>query len=162
MRRSVVLVVVAAAGLAACGDEDDGEPGSPAPAVEVQDASWKEGPTTASERHLPCTTADRPANFHVFWLGPRFEGLDLSAVLRRCDKPYPGEPLRANWVSFIYGTCEISPEQTEGGCAPPLEVQSSPACERFSAGLGVANGGGDGRAEMESGSSIIVIHAPLG
>lgn len=34
---------------------------------------------------------------------------------------------RANFASLIYGDCEAS---SDAGCAPPLEIQTWPACER--------------------------------
>lgn len=79
---------------------------------------------------LACTGADEPANFEVFDLGAVFESLPTTIVFRRCDVPDPlDEGWRANFVSYIYGSCD--PVETEQhGCSPPLEVQSWPACER--------------------------------
>ena len=34
--------------------------------------------------------------------------------------------MRANFVNFIYGRCDPGPD----GCAPPLETQIWPACDR--------------------------------
>ena len=78
---------------------------------------------------LPCTRPTDPANFGVFSLGQSFEGMAATAVLRRCDVPFPGEPVRGNFVSYIYGDCTVD-DLHHTGCAPPLEVQSWPACER--------------------------------
>lgn len=80
---------------------------------------------------LPCTGPSEPANFRAFGLGDSFSGLKLVAALRRCDLPYPGEPVSANYVSYIYGDCKL--EEVEAGrdsCQPPLEIQSWPACQR--------------------------------
>jgi hypothetical protein len=82
---------------------------------------------------LPCTESDEPPNFQTYSLGAIFDGLPVTAVLRECDDLYPGEVVRANYVSYIYGDCIVLPDlndQELHGCAPPLEVQSWPACER--------------------------------
>jgi hypothetical protein len=47
----------------------------------------------------------------------------------RCDDPIePNEPVRANYVGYIYGDCSIA--SGDEACAPPLEVQVWPACIR--------------------------------
>ncbi len=83
-------------------------------------------------KHLACTPADVPANFRVYSLGSSFDGLPLTAVLRQCEDPgldaSIGVDARGNSTSYIYGDCELP--MGEGGCAPPLEVQVRPACER--------------------------------
>lgn len=38
-------------------------------------------------------------------------------------------PVRVNDVSYAYGECE-TPTTVEGGCVPPLQIISSPGCER--------------------------------
>jgi hypothetical protein len=79
---------------------------------------------------LPCTSSEAPANFPVWSLGPSFEGLDLKRVVRRCDQPSPMEPIRSNWVTYVYGDCpEPIDDPERDGCVPPLQVQSWPACE---------------------------------
>jgi hypothetical protein len=75
-----------------------------------------------------CTGPTETPVFTTYDLGESFEGLPLVAKLRRCDAPFPGEPVRANYVSYIYGDCQI-PEGDEA-CSPPIEIQSWPACER--------------------------------
>lgn len=76
---------------------------------------------------LPCTAADQRLNFPNWWAGESFDGLAVSAVLRRCDKPVAGDPGRANYVSYVYGDC--NPAGRDEGCAPPIEIQSWPAAE---------------------------------
>lgn len=89
-------------------------------------------PAKSTADHLACTPADSPANFRLYSLGASFEGLPLTKVLRQCENPgldaSLGIDARGNSVSYIYGDCE--PPLGEGGCAPPLEVQVWPACER--------------------------------
>lgn len=79
---------------------------------------------------LACTTKTQAVNYPTYSLGPEFEGLKSTAVLRNCTSPRPGAPpqMRSNFVSYIYGDCE--PPQGEGGCPAPIEVQSWPYCER--------------------------------
>ena len=57
--------------------------------------------------------------FPLYWAGERIDDLPLTAVLRRDDT--------ARYVSFVYGDCEAS---SDGGCAPPAEVQVWPSCLR--------------------------------
>jgi hypothetical protein len=52
----------------------------------------------------------------AFWLGPSFAGHKLD---------YHDET-----GIYVYGTCEIPPEQDEGGCSPPLQLQDRTTCER--------------------------------
>jgi hypothetical protein len=88
----------------------------------------------AAADRLPCTDLKEPVNFSHYSLGTVFDGHEVSAILRRCESPYPGETVRSNYVSFVYGKCEIptDPETglAHGGCAPPIEIQTWPACER--------------------------------
>lgn len=90
------------------------------------------GPST--ETNLTCTGGNNPPNFRAYHASEEIAGLRLNAVLRRCDIPFPGEPVRANFISFIYGDCTppIDPAtgHADGGCAAPLEIQTWPACER--------------------------------
>lgn len=58
-------------------------------------------------------------DFPLYYAGDSVGDVPLVAVLRRNDN--------ANYVSFIYGTCEAV---NETGCAPPGEVQVWPACIR--------------------------------
>jgi hypothetical protein len=79
---------------------------------------------------LPCTSQSEPVNFPYYSLGPSFEGLPVTNVLRACSPPYPGEVLRLNMVSYVYGDCDLATNVDAPSCAPPIEVQTFPACER--------------------------------
>jgi hypothetical protein len=78
------------------------------------------------DRHLPA--------FKAYSLGARFAGLALTGVVRDCFVPPSGHvvgpgPRNVTWISTaIYGSC--TPEGAEGGCGPPLEIQSWPECDR--------------------------------
>lgn len=80
-----------------------------------------------NDEALPCTGPEEPVNFETFSPGPSVAGLPLTYIERRCDGGPPA--MRANYVSYLYGDCEIPEGAT--GCQPPLEVQSWPACQRF-------------------------------
>jgi hypothetical protein len=86
--------------------------------------------TAAASPVLPCTRPDEPLNFGAYSLGPRFEGLPLTAAKRVCHVARPGAPpqMRSNAVNYIYGTCK--PPMGDGGCAAPIAVQTWPYCER--------------------------------
>jgi hypothetical protein len=85
----------------------------------------------------PCTEGF--AHFHV---GSSFQGHPLKDHSRICTKADPERTSaaggevdpdslgRSNFDSYVYGTCE--PKGGEA-CAPPLEIQSWPACERSAA-----------------------------
>ena len=76
----------------------------------------------------PCPPEGSNAvNFSAYYLGDSFSGHALTKTLRVCNRPYPGERVRGNYISYIYGDCTPG---TDSGCAPPVEVQSAPACER--------------------------------
>jgi hypothetical protein len=86
----------------------------------------------ASKQVLECTGAQEPANFRIYSAGREFDGLPLTTVIRRCDNADPMGS--ANYVSYIYGTCTPQPapgkDYVDSGCAPPLEIQTWPSCER--------------------------------
>lgn len=80
------------------------------------------------------------ANFDTYQLGPSFQGLELAAQpIRQCSDPQPvatesaggkvdPESLGRNHsVTWVYGDCAATSDM---GCAPPLQVQTWPACER--------------------------------
>jgi hypothetical protein len=68
-----------------------------------------------------------PDDFRRYFVGQSFERLQLVKRMRRLDRRvYRGE-IRANYVSFLYGSCR---PPTGAPCPYPLEVQNWPACER--------------------------------
>jgi hypothetical protein len=67
--------------------------------------------------------------FPLYYAGDEVDGLPLTAVLRRDDV--------ADYVSFVYGDCTPS---SDGGCAPPAEVQVWPGGRRNAASYGDAPG----------------------
>lgn len=94
-----------------------------------ENAAADESPIPANEL-LPCDGENDPTGFPVYSVGPVFEGLSMTLSYRRCDVPWPEEVVRANFVSFMYGDCTVPEGVDNGGCAPPLEIQSWPTCER--------------------------------
>jgi hypothetical protein len=50
--------------------------------------------------------------YPLWYAGDEVDGLPLTAILRRDDT--------ARYVSFVYGDCTA---ESDGGCAPPAEVQ---------------------------------------
>ena len=133
--------------------------------------------TTTNDRVSPASTfsvsrARSFRGFPVYSLGPSFQGLPLVAVLRRNDaKIRRRETIEANYVSFVYGDCNPEPD----GCAPPLEVQTWPACTRVPADIDSPPDGrvvvrgvpgsffeGGRRLEVVTGSSTVVIFGSAG
>jgi hypothetical protein len=110
--------------------------------------------------------------FEVFWLGESFEDMPLTAVA------LPGADTSTTDVSFIYGDCDASRD----ACAPPLEVQVWPACERNRSSFtfdgeptpsepmtvrGTTadlydDGDGGGRLEIATGEVTVVIFSSVG
>jgi hypothetical protein len=77
---------------------------------------------------LPCTRLKDPINFEIFSAGPSVADVPLNTVTRRCGGTTPIDEPPANFVNYIYGDCEIAEGAT--GCAPPLQIQTWPACQR--------------------------------
>lgn len=77
----------------------------------------------------PCPTDAKSTDFGEYALGPQFSGLPATTRGRECDPLTQGAPAAShrNFAFTIYGDCTPQPNQ---GCAPPLQVQSFPACER--------------------------------
>jgi hypothetical protein len=67
-------------------------------------------------------------DYTLYYLGESFRGLPLTFAGLG---PGSGTGLRRSW-SFIYGDC-TPPAGSDGGCAPPLEVQNWSICTRFPA-----------------------------
>ncbi len=141
---AIALVVVAVAGGGSTPAPDTGERRAPEFAADAsgsefrlaRDEPARSTRSAADSKHwspvfndeaLPCTAPREPVNFETFSVGPSIEGLALTHAERRCG----GGPVatRVNYVSYIYGDCEISDGAT--GCQPPLEIQTWPACQRF-------------------------------
>ena len=81
--------------------------------------------------HAPAATFNLEAaqtfkDFALFAPGRAAIGLPLTSLARR-DVRHRGQPARASYVTFKYGTCIPGPD---AGCPAPLEVQVWPACER--------------------------------
>lgn len=122
---------------------------------------------------LTPATAQSFSSFTLYWLGEEFEGFRLTNIGRRLSKPLPEERRGADYVSFIYGSCNPS---SHGGCAAPLEIQVWPACvrtlqdytltprgeplphsERHIRGVPAALFPKEGRLELYSGEVTVVI-----
>jgi hypothetical protein len=161
----LMLGCAAAVPIAAGTTQEDAGGSTPPPEVEATVGQRPAG----SAKVLPCTGASEAANFRLFSLGRSFEGHPLKTVIRRCDNPDPWGS--ANYVSYIYGDCTPQPADGEtyvdGGCAPPLEVQIWPSCERRYAGRrraqpqplrrGVPVARVEGSIELYSDDSTVVI-----
>jgi hypothetical protein len=124
---------------------------------------------------LPCTGSKEPINFEIFSAGPSVAGVPLTDFTRRCGGTTPVDEPPANLTNYIYGHCEIAEGAT--GCAPPLEIQTWPACQRAFADYSFEGeplphrrlpdlGGAevveflmDGRIEVYTKSSTVVIFA---
>jgi hypothetical protein len=121
----------------------DGQSAGPS-SPEIVDASdGQDVPPGAN--WLRCTDLDEPLNFAEYSLGEEFQGLRLAFVMRRCMTPVESpKTIRENYVDYIYGECEPEPtpgeQLADGGCSPPLEIQSWPACERSLADYQAAPG----------------------
>jgi hypothetical protein len=85
-------------------------------------------PAAGASHAYRCPSAPRPPAFAHYWLGPSFEGLPLRYRDFHCSGASTDSyvVMRTNFSSVIYGDCDAS----DGGCAPPLEIQTWPACDR--------------------------------
>lgn len=77
---------------------------------------------------LSCSSVFQPTEFARFSLGEEVDGLRVEAVRRRCVSRTEGPSIPENFVSYIYGDCDA--RSGEGVCAPPVEIQTWPACHR--------------------------------
>ena len=107
------------------------------------------------------TLADAQAfdAYHLYYSGTEVAGLPLEAVVqgRATNRHAREQGRRRIYWTFIYGDC--TPPPSEGGCAPPLEVQVWSACVRSVSPIevrkhhlyefrGAKATGGDGRYEV--------------
>jgi hypothetical protein len=109
---SVVAGLAVCTALVACSDSATGPSGDEPAAV---------------EGNFSLEQARGFAAFPLYAPGDSFEELPLTAVLRRFDSEAESAPVRANFVGFLYGSCQPGPDS---GCMPPLDVQVWAACER--------------------------------
>lgn len=78
--------------------------------------------------------------FDEYFLGPSFQRLEVTHVVRACSDPEPERTQRSgggvdpaslgrahHYVTTVYGNCQ---PKSDSGCAPPLQVQVWPSCER--------------------------------
>jgi hypothetical protein len=121
MRRGALLAVAAGVLLAGLPAPGLGSPGSEA---------------------APCLKRHRLPAYTVYTLGASFSGLARVSVARYCYAPGTGRivgthPTAVAWYTNVtYGTC--TPEGLEGGCGPPLEIESWPECDRNFSSYGTA------------------------
>jgi hypothetical protein len=77
--------------------------------------------------------------FPLYTVGDSFRGMALNAAVRVNAQRIPGETVRADHVTFMYGSCDSVGGQ---GCLVPLQIQIWNACERnresYAAGPGPA------------------------
>ena len=118
----VVLALLAALMLAACGAATPGMSTADSRDDPSATESRGEGPSTFARADAHAFSA-----FPLYWLGSSFNRLPLTAITRRNDAAIAGQDVRADYVGFVYGDC-VATDET--GCPPPLEVQVWPACER--------------------------------
>ncbi len=76
----------------------------------------------ASARERSCLP--KRFSFRPYYLGASFEGLPFFYVQRDCPPPSPSG-WRNDTVTYFYGRCR----SREGGCAPPLQITSTPLCQ---------------------------------
>lgn len=71
-------------------------------------------------------------SFDTYNAGPEADGKPMSDAERTCQTADPeADADRQDQVTYVYGTCEPQgDDEDSGGCQPPIEVQSSPLCER--------------------------------
>lgn len=75
----------------------------------------------------------RYRRYRLYYLGERYGGLPLTAILGRLQPPAYAPsvkrlpPPTSPTFTFVYGDCE-PPRGREGGCAPPLSIQNFEVC----------------------------------
>ena len=150
---AIAAVSVAALTLASCGGSDDERQRAAGKNTieRLRDSHERIGrrPSVAATNAEPASLMPgigRPCHqakgFDHYYLGRSFAGLPLTGKGWQCTPPprkvrtprgslVYSTPGRVNAHHYIYGRCAAPPyADTEGGCAPPLSLSSSPSCER--------------------------------
>ena len=118
----------------------------------------------------PVTAPAEVRHQGLYYLGESFDGLPLTHAESSADRK----------GFFVYGTCE-PPPGSEGGCAPPLQVQNFPLARRHPSMFEVAPGTParcrrtrvrgvpaavfettDGALEVYAGETVVVVSARPG
>lgn len=84
-------------------------------------------PAAAAASHFkPCVRPGEPVPFDHYWLGQSFEGLNYADSSYDCHRPSgpPGPIAREDVTEFDYTRCDSA-------CNLEIQVQSSPACDRW-------------------------------
>lgn len=86
---------------------------------------------------LVCTAMTELLTFAAYHVGPVFEGLPLTDILRQCESPADLDSAEralgatpVNFIDFIYGDCAPASDPDDSSCDLPLQIQSWPACMR--------------------------------
>jgi hypothetical protein len=79
-------------------------------------------PTASGATTPPSCGSAASRSFRRYDLGTTYRHLIAVRTIRRCDAPYPGEQIRANFVEHQYARCKR--------CTVAISVQNWPACER--------------------------------
>ncbi len=89
---------------------------------------------------VPSCASPASRAYRHYDLGARFGSLKALPTIRRCEPPYPGERIRANFFERQYARCN--------GCEATVSIQSWPACERSRADVTEPRPGGLPLPEM--------------
>lgn len=98
--------------------------------------SSESGPDiTQVSSHRKRTRRSMIPAYTVYYFGAIVEGMAVSEVNRTANPPDPVTASgRQDAVTYAYGSCPSYPRTGpaagfEGGCLPPIEIQSAPLCE---------------------------------
>lgn len=112
----------------------------------------------------PSVTAASFSGFALYGLGQSFEGLpltdaqymDVATGVPDSSGKWWGPPVHSvRYFQFVYGTCTPTASQ-ETGCAPPVEIQVWPACERTAIGATASAGAASSNVDNASISTTSV------
>ncbi len=121
---AVAIPIAVVAVIAARHGTGSGGASGPVPPV-TDSSSHAPADRVTTAEHLGCTTGDEPANFPLYSLGRSFRGLPLTAILRRCDRPYSSKratPSCARMRCWPTRTPPSSPAQTLPGSLDEIEL----------------------------------------